>query len=136
MKKRKIHIILFIVMLFFVTGCSVEKTNPNKIRDLKFVLVEEEMMPEELAALIEEKKVTECKMTFDTKDARYIIVGYGEQETGGYSISVEELYETENTVYISTNLIGPSKGEEVPLAKSYPYVVVRIEYTDKSVVFE
>ena len=31
------------------------------------------------------------KEYFDTEDCKYIVVGYGVQETGGYSISVEEL---------------------------------------------
>ena len=58
------------------------------------------------------------------------------QSTGGYSISVEELYETADAVYIHTGLIGPAKGELVAEAESFPYIVVKVEYTDKRVVFE
>ena len=136
MRKKKTYMVLFFSILLFLTGCSVEKTDAHKIRDLEFTLVEESQMPEELKALIEEKKATEFKLTFDTEDAKYIVVGYGRQETGGYSISVDELYETENAIYISTNLIGPAKGEMVTQVETYPYIVVRIDYIDKSVVFE
>ena len=136
MRKKKTYVVLFFSILLFLTGCSVEKTDAHKIKDLDFTLVEESQIPEELKALIEEKKAMEFKLTFDTEDAKYIVVGYGRQETGGYSISVDELYETENAIYISTNLIGPAKGEMVTQVETYPYIVVRIDYIDKSVVFE
>lgn len=136
MERRRKYTILFLGILLFLSGCSIEKTDRNKIKDLEFVLTEDSQIPEELKALIEEKKTKEFKMTFDTGDSRYIVVGYGTQQTGGYSISVDELYLTENAIYMNTNLIGPSKGEAVSQVESYPYVVIKTEYIDKSVVFE
>lgn len=136
MERRRKYTILFLGILLFLSGCSIEKTDRNKIKDLEFVLTEDSQIPEELKVLIEEKKTKEFKMTFDTGDSRYIVVGYGTQQTGGYSISVDELYLTENAIYMNTNLIGPSKGEAVSQVESYPYVVIKTEYIDKSVVFE
>ena len=127
---------IFFVMLIFLAGCSVEKTDREKVRDLDFTIVEEDAIPEELQALIEENKQAEFKMTFDSEDAKYIIVGYGRQQTGGYSISVEELYLTGNAIYISTSLIGPSKGENVSEVESFPYIVIKMEYLEKNVVFQ
>ena len=72
----------------------------------------------------------------------YICVGYGKQETGGYSITINELYLTANAIYMDTNLIGPEpESRELYHAQekdgaSYPYVVVKMEYLDKSVVFD
>ena len=63
-------------------------------------------------------------------------MGYGVQETGGYSISVNECYLTKNAVYFDTTLIGPMKGEKINQVKSYPYIVVRMGYLEKNVVFE
>ena len=123
-------------MLLILNGCSVEKTEQKKIRDLDFTLVEDSQIPENLRTLIEEKKAAEMKITMDDGEAKYIVAGYGSQKTGGYSISVDELYLTDNAIHINTTLIGPSKGEMVPEAESFPYVVLRIEYLDKSVVFE
>ena len=136
MKLWKRYAGIFFALLFFLTGCSVEKTDREKVRDLDFTIVEEDAVPEELQALIEEKKSEELKMIFDREDVRYIIVGYGRQSTGGYSISVEELYLTSNAIYISTSLIGPSKGENVNEVESFPYIVIKMEYLDKNVVFQ
>lgn len=134
--KKRVWAGLFLGLLLFATGCSVEKTDAAKGKNMDFTLVEESQIPEELKTLIEEKKAQEFKMTFDTGEFRYIAVGYGTQKTGGYSISVDALYDTENAIYIRTNLIGPAKGETVTEAESCPYVVVKTEFLDKSVVFE
>ena len=58
------------------------------------------------------------------------------QDTGGYSISVEELYLTENSIVIDTELTGPEKGETPAPETSYPYVVVKTEYLENPVVFQ
>lgn len=136
MRGCRIYTCLFLSMLFLLAGCSVERTDQQKIEDLDFVVVEESQIPEDLKVLIEEKKQNEFKMTFDTEEDKYIVTGYGAQKTNGYSICVEELYVTSNAIYINTNLIGPSKGEAVSEVESYPYIVVKVKYMDKSVVFE
>lgn len=136
MKKWKRYTCLILGLLLFLTGCSVERTDKKKIKDLEFTVVEESQIPEELRPLIEEKKQEDFKMTFDTEDSRYMVRGYGRQPTNGYSISVEELYMTSNAICLNTNLIGPAKGEAVSQVESWPYIVIKIEYLDKSVVFE
>ena len=75
-------------------------------------------------------------MTYTDEESLYIAVGYGVQQTGGYSISVNQCYLTQNAVYFDTTLIGPSKGEQVNEAKSYPYLVIKTKYSEKNVVFQ
>lgn len=91
---------------------------------------------EEFLTQIEEKNSGPFKITYADKDALYIARGYGEQKTSGYSIEVKECYETENAIYIHTNLIGPSKEEKIVEAKTFPYVAVKMQFIDKNVVFE
>ena len=54
----------------------------------------------------------------------------------GYSVEVEELYETQDAVYIETNLLGPEKGEETKDRTTFPYVVVQLEYIEKDILFD
>lgn len=117
------------------TGCKSEKTDIKKIKDLEFTVVEDADVPEQLMEIINEKKKEPFKMSYANTDNLYIVVGYGEQPTGGYSISVDDLYLTSNAVYIDTNLIGPSEKDYVTNAVTYPYVVVKTEFIDKKVVF-
>lgn len=131
-----VKLIVVVAILIFVSGCSLEETNNEKLRDLEFTVVENEDLPEELLNIIEEKKTNEFKVTYTDKENLYICIGYGEQSTGGYSIAVNECYLSANAIYIDTNLLGPSKDEEISDALSYPYIVIKTEFIDKSVVFE
>jgi hypothetical protein len=134
---RKLVILGFaFIWSIFLLGCSTQKVDKNKVRDLTFKVVEEDKIPEALKQTLEEKKKGEFKLTYSDGKYLYIIRGYGEQETGGYSIAVNECYLTNNAVYISTNLIGPDRTTEIPKDTSYPYVVLQIEELGKNVVFE
>lgn len=119
-----------------LAGCSVEKTSRTKVRDLDYHVAAEEEIPEELKTQIKEKEAADFKLTYETPEYLYIVRGYGEQETGGYSIQVKELYLTSNAVFFSTELIGPRKGENTAKSPSYPYIVVKTEKLEETVVFE
>ena len=137
-KKRyplRIAGILF-ALIFTFTGCSMASLDTTKLRDLEFTVVSEERLPEELKALIEERKTGNFKLTYNDKEFLYICIGYGEQATGGYSIAVNDLYLTEDAVTISTSLLGPDPADKAGSAPSYPYIVVKTEYLDKTVTFE
>lgn len=136
--RKLIAIACVIVTCFILGGCKSESTKTTKLKDLEFTVVKESEIPEELMKHVEEKKENEFKFTFynkDTMDYLYIVVGYGAQPTGGYSIAIEELYLTENSIYIDTSLIGPAKDDVVTQAITYPYIVVKIEFMDKPVTF-
>lgn len=129
-------LLLWAFVVRFLTGCSVEKEDQDKVRDLEFAVVGEAELPEELKNLVAEKKTAPFKLTYSNDQGLYIAVGYGEQPTGGYSISVNELYLTENSILIDTELKGPEKGEEVGAEKSYPFIVVQTEYLENPVIFQ
>ena len=90
----------------------------------------------ELAKLIEEKKLNEFRLTYTDDESLYLVTGFGEQETGGYSISVNECYLTETSIVFDTTLIGPSKDETVQQKASYPYIVVKTEKREEPVIFK
>lgn len=137
-KFRQIFFMVLVIIMGtnLLAGCSVEKTNRTKVRDLDYHVAAEEEIPEELNQQIEKKKTADFKLTYETPEYLYIVRGYGEQETGGYSIQVKELYLTSNAVFFSTELIGPRKGENTAKSPSFPYIVVRTEKTEKNIVFE
>lgn len=137
MKKVLVFCLFFWVLVVrFLTGCSVEREDHDKVRDLEFTVVGEADFPEELRNLIMEKKTAPFKLTYSNDQGLYIVIGYGEQPTGGYSIEVEDLYLTENAIVIDTELKGPGKGEETGIEKSYPYIVVLTENLENPVIFQ
>lgn len=127
--------LLLCVAVFFLCSCSMSKEDGEKVQDLDFTVVEEKEVPPELLSMIEEKKKTVMKHTWTNEDYLYIIIGYGEQKTSGYSIAVEEFYLGKNAIYVDTSLIGPSKEETVNETLTYPYIVLKTEKREEPVVF-
>ena len=76
------------------------------------------------------------KLTYADEGYLYICIGYGKQERGGYSVTVNDLYETENAIYVNTNLLGPKAGSTPATSPSYPYIVLKVEFREKTVVFD
>ena len=123
-------------VLLFLSGCSIQTNETEKLRDLEYTIEEEKNIPSELSGILEEKKTEGFKLTYESEGSLFLCVGYGEQATGGYSISVNELYLSENAIYLDTSLIGPSPSETVAETVSYPFLIVKTEYLDKPVVFQ
>ena len=115
--KRKVLVTLCLCMIGLagtVTGCGSKK---------------------EETPVVEEEKKEPFRMSWKEQGYLYAARGYGEQKTSGYSIEVTGCYEAKQGIYIETSLLGPDKGEEITEAPAYPYVVVKMEYIDKEVIF-
>ena len=136
LEKRLFRVLLVCLLCAGVIACGARQDPMEKIKDLEFTVIAEDKLPDELSVMIEEKKASPFKITFQDQGFLYICVGYGEQETAGYSIAVNALYETANAVYIDTNLIGQGPEEKGKLTPTYPYIVVKTENVNKSVVFD
>ena len=134
--KKIISIILSLLVLFSLCACSAKELATEKIRDIDFTVVNEEDIPEELKTMIKEKETTPLKLTYADQGVLYIAEGYGEQPTSGYSIEVKECFETKNAIYLHTNLIGPTNEEKIVGRATYPYIVIKMEFIDKNVVFQ
>lgn len=119
-----------------VAGCSVGKVREEKVRDVEFTVVDKEEVPEEFLKEIEEAKEEELKLSYGDEGYLYVARGYGTQDTSGYSIEVDECYETEDGIVVKTSLLGPEKGEKILDKKTCPYVVIKMEYVDKLVMFD
>ena len=133
---KKILYLAGLLIVLMLTGCVSRPQKTEKIRDLEFTVMDKETVPDELKAAITENREMPFKLTFCDQGYMYIAEGYGPQPKSGYSVEVAGLYETENAVYIHTNLLGPEKGEQTKDTITYPYVVVKLEYIDKNVVFD
>lgn len=134
--KKTLALLMGIVLALSFSGCSFTSEERIKLRDLDFTILSEDVVPDELKTIIDGKKAAEFKLTYSDNSNLYICIGYGEQSTGGYSITVNELYLTDNAIYVNTSLLGPENGSNEKSAKSYPYVVIKTELLDETVIFE
>lgn len=125
-----------VLVVSLLTGCGQKTDEPEKVRDLDFTVVQESELPEQLRLLIGEKKCNPFKLTYASADALYIVQGYGAQPTGGYSVTVKELWLADNAIYFCSELLGPKDGENAAQNMSYPYEAVKTEMLDLPVVFK
>lgn len=125
-----------LLMGLLLSGCGFGSGKTTKLRDLDFTVVSEELLPAELTQLIEERKTEAFQITYSDKEYLYLCVGYGRQETGGYSIAVDELYLSDDSIHLGTSLLGPGPEEKKGTSPSYPYIVVKLEYMDETVEFK
>ena len=137
MKDKIGRLLLFFALLplCLTMGCGREKEEYTKTGDVDFTVVEEADVPQELLAVIKEKKSEPFKLTYTAEDALYLAHGYGEQPSGGYSIAVDELFQAVEGICFKTTLIGPAADEKVTTAVTYPYIVIKLPKMESEVHF-
>ena len=128
--------VLMILVVSMLSACTFKKDDGEKVRDLEFTVMGEADIPQELQTILAEKKAQAFKMTYTDAENLYILVGYGPQPTGGYSIQVEELYLTDNAIVLDTELLGPEKGEKAAPETSYPLIIICTEVLEEPVIFK
>lgn len=117
------------------TGCRGGGEEKDKVQDLEFTVVGENEVPQALSELIGKKREKPFKLTYADGQDMYIVIGEGPQTGGGYSVVVKELYLTDNSVVIRTELLGPEKGEASGTDASYPVLIVKTAFMEEPVVF-
>ena len=127
---------IFIVLVAQLQGCKMRVLPQEERQEVSFTIISKECIPDSLAKLIEERKEEEMKLTYVDQGKRYIVIGYGKQNSGGYSIYIKDFYKTENAIYVDTCLMGPKEKKEVQETSSYPVMVLRISEMGLPVVFQ
>lgn len=133
---KTVYGLLLAAAVLMLPGCTLLSEERIKLRDLDFTVLSEEKIPAELMTIIEEKKSAPFQITYTDNENLYICVGYGQQETGGYSIAVEELYLTDTNICVDTTLLGPKASEKSNKTPSFPFIVLKTEFLEQTVIFE
>ena len=139
MKNKKQKGILTVFLLcacFLISGCITRIEKEQKQKDLEYILIDQEHLPEEMTEVLGQLKKKAFHFVYSDQGKTYLAEGYGACPTTGYSIQVNELYETEHTIYIHISLMGPEVSEEMKEITTFPYIVVEISGTEKEVMFD
>ena len=75
LEKRLFSVLAVCLLCFSVIACGVKQDPMEKVKDLEFSVIAEDKLPEELLGMIEEKKTSPFKMTFQDQGFLYICVG-------------------------------------------------------------
>lgn len=123
------------VCIISITGCEGNSVKEEKVKDVDYTVVRGIDIPVQLSEKIEEKQTEPFKITYSDESSIYIAVGYGAQSTNGYSIMMEQMYETASNICVKTLLKGPDKKEKVIEKESHPYIVLMVQKTEKNIKF-
>lgn len=135
--KNFFRTIVVIALILALAGCETQETAKDKLKDLNFTVVGEGEQPDALKDIITEKSKSAFQISYTIGEELYIAIGYGEQPSGGYSITVNEFYETPDSLFIDTTLIGPGSAENVTDTPTMPYIVIKTEnIADKPIEFK
>lgn len=135
--KNLFRVIAVVILIAALMGCEAKETAKDKLKDLDFTVVGEGEQPDALKDIIAEKSKSAFQISYTIGEELYIAIGYGEQPSGGYSITVNEFYETPDSIFIDTTLIGPGSAENVTDTPTKPYIVIKTEnITDKPIEFK
>ena len=114
-----------------LTGCVSTQAETEKIRDMKYEVIEEEDIPQSLREMIKGGEKKPFRITYsDHIYAFFIFLQFF------FCVFLKYLFETQRAFFINTTLIGPKKGEEKEKAETYPYIVVQTEDVKKDVLFK
>ena len=133
--KRAGQILWILLLSLCIAGCGIRSMSGQEEQELDYTVVKEENIPDEVRDILQEHKGEKFQMTYQSEDYLYIMVGYGLQNSGGYSIAVEGLTLAGEGICCETRLLGPDGVEELTTAVSYPYIVIKTEYRDAPVLF-
>ena len=130
--KRIKMLLTVIAVTTLLSGCSFGTIEEQKTGNVTYEIVKKEEIKEA------GKKEMWISYADTGKEEAYLYVvrGYGTQQTTGYSIEVNACYETVDTVVIRTTLLGPEKKEKIHKKKTYPYIVIKMPYTEKQIIYE
>lgn len=136
--KKKLLMVFLLMTILFLVGCDSDKEKQKKA--VEFTVCDESKMPNELLEIVNEKKEKIFKLSYINDNYLYIAVGYGEKNRQDYSVIVEDLYVTDNAVYVDTELYTaentPTDAVAEGGASMYPYIVIKCEKIDLPVVFD
>lgn len=107
MRKKACMAMVFWLAVMLLTGCGLIKIEEGERTPLEYTIVKQEEIPAEAVRFMEQKKKKGFQMIYKVEDSMYLMKGYGTQVTGGYSIQVEEVSQSENGVFCKTRLLGP-----------------------------
>lgn len=135
----------FIVVVLF--SCSTTNTKNKNSSSLFEVLTQQgnggasirffEILsaPNEIAMLLNDDTLNKKVTAADVQNSNFVILNMGEKSSGGYSIGVENVVETDANIIVTVKEQVPEPGSMVIQSISSPFCVLKIN-SKKPILFK
>ena len=140
--KKVISVLIVLVLI----SCGAKKTTESGSKVLYEVLTEQsdgggnikffEILtePNEIKMLENDPLLKDKMKHDDIGNSNYVILNMGEKNTGGYSIGVEKVEETDKNIIITVKENNPAADAMVTQAITYPYTVIKVHSKKEIIV--
>lgn len=137
--------VISVLAVFILISCGAKKTSDSIVLyevlteqsngggNIKFFEILTE--PNEILMLQNDPLLKDKMKHDDINNSNYVILNMGEKNTGGYSIGVEKVEETDKNIIITVKENVPAKDAMVMQVISYPYTVVKI-HSKKEIIIK
>jgi len=138
--------VISILAVFVLISCGAKKTSESNVPlyeilteqpdgggNIKFFEILTE--PNEISMLQNDPLLKDKMKQDDINNSNYVILNMGEKNTGGYSIGVEKVEETDKNIIITVKENAPAKDAMVMQVITYPYTVVKV-HSKKEIIIK
>lgn len=135
----------FIVVVLF--SCGTTNTKNQSSNSLYEVLTQQSnggaairffeilSAPNEIAMLLNDDTLNKKVTTADVQKSNFVILNMGEKSSGGYSIGVENVVETDANIIVTVKEQAPEPGSMVTQSITNPFCVLKIN-SKKPILFK
>ncbi|MFH6999656.1 protease complex subunit PrcB family protein [Flavobacterium sp. FlaQc-57] len=137
--------VILVLVVFALVSCGAKKTSDSKALyevltvqsdgggNIKFFEILTE--PNEIKMLENDPLLADKMKQTDISNSNYVILNMGEKNTGGYSIGVDKIEETDKNIIITVKENSPAADAMVMQVITYPYTVVKI-HSKKEIIIK
>ena len=138
--------VISVLVILVLVSCGVKKNSDGTSKILYEVLTEQsdgggnikffEILtePNEIKMLENDPHLKAKMKQDDISNSNYVILNMGEKNTGGYSIGVEIVEETDKNIIITVKENNPAADAMVTQAITYPYTVIKVHSKKEIIV--
>ena len=138
--------VISVLAVFVLFSCGAKKTSESNSRlyeilteqtdgggNIKFFEILTE--PNEILMLQNDPLLKDKMKQDDINNSNYVILNMGEKNTGGYSIGVDKVEETDKNIIITVKENAPAKDAMMMQVITYPYTVVKV-HSKKEIIIK
>ncbi|WP_264524590.1 protease complex subunit PrcB family protein [Flavobacterium sp. N502536] len=138
--------VISVLVILVLVSCGVQKTSDGTSKVLYEVLTEQsdgggnikffEILtePNEIKMLESDPHLKAKMKQDDINNSNYVILNMGEKNTGGYSIGIEKVEETDKNIIITVKENNPAADAMVIQVITYPYTVIKVHSKKEIIV--
>ena len=132
MKRKTVLVCLLLGFLVMLCACQKKGETERSYENAQDVSSD---VPYKVNEKIFKVKEEGFGFSYRDGDVMYTAFGFGQQNTGGYSIQVLAVKETESAIIIEAQLIAPEAEEVIVNQPSTPYMILKMANAEKDVQF-